>query len=128
MGSTPEWLKKRRSSMATKAFDADDLDRGRALGNFERLNRRQRRDGEGDGADRRDQRPQAEHQGPIEKPPQRRRGAAFALASCGPLTGRAVRRFCRRSGGGARAAWLAPPRRHRFASRIAPRGKLMAVI
>jgi hypothetical protein len=53
------------------AVEADDFDRRRALGNFERLNRRQRRDDEGDGTHRRDQRPQAEHQRPIDEAPQR---------------------------------------------------------
>ena len=47
------------------AADIHDLDRGWALGNFERLDRRQVRAGPGDGGDAADAEPEAEHQAPI---------------------------------------------------------------
>ena len=53
------------------AVGPDDLDRRRPFRHFERLDRRQRRDHEGDRPDRGDHRPQAEHQRPVEQAPQR---------------------------------------------------------
>ena len=63
------------------AVGPDDLDRRRPLRDFERLNRRQRRDHEGDRPDRGDHRPQAEHERPVEQAPER--APAAAAASCG---------------------------------------------
>ena len=79
---------------------ADDLDRGRALGNFQRLDRRQMRADIGDGAGAADRGPQAEHQAPIDDAAGERAAAsAFARFAFG------LRRARRR---GARTARCRP--------------------
>ncbi len=47
------------------AMHVDDLDRGRPLGNFQRLDRRQMRAGPGNRADAADNQPERQHQAPI---------------------------------------------------------------
>ena len=60
------------------AMHVDDLDRGRPLGDFQRLDRRQMRAGPGNGANAADDQPQRQHQAPIH-------GAADERALAGTL-------------------------------------------
>src|SRR5450830_587132 len=61
------------------AADIHDLDRGRPLGDLQRLDRRQMRAGPGDGAGGADADPQPQHQAPIDRPAdQRALTGAFA--------------------------------------------------
>ena len=64
------------------AVDVDDLDRGRPLGDLQRLQRRQMRAGPGDGADAADDEPQPQHQAPIDRAADQRALAARACAIC----------------------------------------------
>ena len=65
------------------ALDVDNLDRRRALGNFQRLDGRQMRAGPGDDADTGDAEPQAGHQTPVGNPADARADAAGrALLAC----------------------------------------------
>src|SRR5262249_28410140 len=96
-----------------------DFDRRRALGDFERLDRRQRRDHERDRPERGDQRPQAEHERPIDEPPQGRARGAFAPAPSPSLAARALRRSRSRAGiARRRAARIAPSQPHRRLPRV----------
>ena len=61
------------------SVQADDLDRGRTLRHFERLDRRQMRRNPSDHADRPDEAPQAEHDRPIGDTPDQRAAAAALL-------------------------------------------------
>ena len=64
------------------AVEADDLDRGRTLRNFERLDRRQVRGDPPDHADHADEAPQAEHERPIGDAADQRTARALAPSSC----------------------------------------------
>src|SRR6185437_5104130 len=67
----------------------DDLDRGRPLGDFQRLNRRQVRAGPGDHADGADDQPQAEHKTPIDRAADERAlGPRFARLARAFFSGR----------------------------------------
>jgi hypothetical protein len=109
------------------AVGADNLDGRRALGHFERLDRRQGRDGESDDAGGRDHRPDAEHQRPVDEPPQERAGAA--LAARRRLAARALGRLRRRGSGGAGAARSLSSQPHaRLPAGLGPAVKLMRAI
>jgi hypothetical protein len=78
------------------AVEPVDLDRGRALGDGQRLDRRQRGCDQRDRAARHDQPPEAEHHAPIDEASQRRArrriaaGRGFALGALGARLGPAL--------------------------------------
>ena len=72
-----------------RAVGAEDQHRGRALGNFQRLDRRQVDADPDERADCADHRPEREHRAPIDQPADA--GTAFAAAAAAPLTSLARR-------------------------------------
>src|SRR5262249_54635945 len=67
------------------AAETEDLDRGRALGDFERLDRRQVRADPGDRRGPGDHRPEAEHHAPIDKASDHRPALVAAVVAAASL-------------------------------------------